>query len=94
MTREEIKEILEFEIRNCKTNLEKAVSLAKAGKINAAINRMDIAVMAKNCALQRHAQLWTTTKGNITDEEFELLAEAETLNNLIRKAEKTRRQYR
>lgn len=94
MTRKEIKELLEVEIKNCKANLDKAVNLAKEGKMNAAINRMDIAVMAKNCALQRHAQLWTTTKGNITDEEFELLAEAETLNNLIRKAEKTRRQYR
>ncbi|WP_311482535.1 transcriptional regulator [uncultured Anaerococcus sp.] len=94
MTREEIKELLEVEIKNCKANLDKAVNLAKEGKMTAAINRMDIAVMAKNCALQRHAQLWNTTKGNVTEEEFELLAEAETLNSLIRKAEKTRRQYR
>lgn len=94
MTREEIKELLEVEIKNCKANLDKAISLAKEGKMSAAINRMDIAVMAKNCALQRHSQLWDTTKGNVTEEEFELLAEAETLNSLIRKAEKTRRQYR
>lgn len=94
MTREEIKELLEVEIKNCKANLDKAVNLAKEGKMNAAINRMDIAVMAKNCALQRHAQLWNTAKGNVTEEEFELLAEAETLNSLIIKAEKTRRQYR
>ena len=94
MTREEIKELLEVEIKNCKANLDKAVNLAKEGKMNAAINRMDIAVMAKNCALQRHSQLWDTAEGNVTEEEFELISEAETLHSLIRKAEMTRRQYK
>lgn len=88
--KKEILERLETEIKACKRHLENGIKKAKERKIGSAINFLDIAQTAKKCADQAHEELWKVSKGNLTDEEFELFAEAEaeTLDRELEKAYK------
>ena len=45
-------------------------------------------VAAKKCADQLHEELWEVSKGNLTDEEFQLFTESETLERELKKAYK------
>lgn len=77
--KQEILERLETEIKTCKKYAENGVKKAKEGKIGSAISLLDIAETAKKCADQVHEELWEVSKGNLTDEEFQLFAESEIL---------------
>lgn len=79
---------LELGIASCKINTEGAILQAKKGKIELAINHLEIAVAATKCVNNAHDELWEETKGELTNEEFELFAEAETLYFKILKAHK------
>ena len=77
---------LEIEVKACKRYTERAVENAREGKIGTAINNLEIANTAKTCALQVHEELWEVSEGKLTDEEFELFAQAETLGRELQKA--------
>lgn len=77
---------LDREVKACKHYTANAIRKAEEGKIGAAINMLDIAQMAKACAMQAHEEFWKVSKGNLNDVEFELFADAETLSKEIRKA--------
>lgn len=79
---------LQIETENCKRYARNAAKKAKEKKIGAAINLFDIAKMAKTCADQVHEKLWEVSKGKLTDEEFEIFSESETLYKEIDKAYK------
>lgn len=76
---------LEREVKACKHYTANAIRKAKEGKIGAAINMLDIAQMARTCAMQAHDELWKVSKGKLNDTEFKLFAGAETLSQEIRK---------
>lgn len=84
--KKQLLERLEIEIKACKRYVERAKEKAKEGKIGTAINNLEIANTAKNCALQVHEELWEVSEGNLTDEEFELFTKAETLEREVQKA--------
>lgn len=86
--KKELLERLEKEVKACKRYAESSIKMAKERKIGSAINLLDIANTAKKCADQVHEKLWEASKGNLTGEEFELFAEAETLDKEIQKAYK------
>lgn len=82
----EILQRLTREVKACKHYTANAIRKAEEGKIGAAINMLDIAQMAKACAMQAHDGLWKVNGGKLSSKEFELFADAETLNKEIRKA--------
>ncbi|OLR65181.1 transcriptional regulator [Peptoniphilus porci] len=84
--KQEILERLETEVKACKRYAENGVKKAKEGKIGLAINFLDIAQTAKKCANQAHEDIWEVSQGKLTDEEFELFAEAETLDRELQRA--------
>ena len=57
----------------------------KKRKVGLAINFLDIAVTAKKCADRLHDELWKVSDGKLTEEEFKIFCEAETLNQEINK---------
>lgn len=77
---------LSVEVKACKRYAEGSIEKAKEGKLSSAINLLDIANTAKECADQVHEELWEASKGNLSDKEYELFCEAETLDREIRKA--------
>lgn len=79
-------ERLEREVEACKRYAENSIIKAKERKIGSAINLLEIAKTAKTCADQAHEELWEASKGNLTEEEFKLFAESETLGLLVKKA--------
>ena len=81
-------ERLEAEVKACKRYAESSIKKSKEGKTGAAINLLAIAGTAKKCTDQVHEELWEVSKGNLTDEEFQLFAESETLDRKIKKAYK------
>lgn len=84
--KQELLERLEAEVKVCKKYAENGVKKAKEGKIGAAINLLDIAGTAKKCADQAHEDLWEVSQGKLTDEEFQLFAETETLDRELQRA--------
>lgn len=86
--KKELLKRLETEVKACKRYAENSIKMAKEGRIGSAINLLEIANTAKKCADQVHEELWETSKGNLTDEEFELFAESETLDRELQKAYK------
>lgn len=84
--KKEILERLETEVKACKRYAESSIKKAKEGMIGSAINLLEIAQTANTCADQLHEELWEISNGNLTDEEFELFCESETLGRVIRKA--------
>ena len=86
--KQEILERLQTEVKACKRYAESSIKKAKEGKIGSAINLLDIAVTAKKCADQAHEELWKESQGKLTDEEFEIFCEEETLYQDINKAYK------
>lgn len=84
--KQEIVKRLETEVEACKRYAENAIIKAKERKIGSAINLLDMAQTAKTCADQVHEELWEESQGNLTDEEFELFSEAETLGRELQKA--------
>lgn len=84
--KEELLERLEIEVKACKRYTERAKENARKEKIGTAINNLEIANTAKTCALQVHEELWEVSKVNLTDEEFELFAQAETLEREVQEA--------
>lgn len=90
----DILERLETEVKTCKRYAENSMKKAKEGKIGSAINLLDIANTAKTCADQAHEELWEVSQESLTDEEFELFAESETLAIDIQKAYKAIQQAR
>lgn len=85
---------LDREVKACKHYTANAIRKAEEGKIGAAINMLDIAQMAKACAMQAHEELWKVNKGKLSDKEFELFSAAETLSQKIRKAYQVIKQAR
>lgn len=77
---------LAIEVKACKRYAESSIKKAKEGKIGSAINLLDIAQTAKTCADQAHEELWKVTEGKLTNKEFKLFAEAESLDKDIQKA--------
>ena len=86
--KKDIIERLETEVKACKRYSENSIKKSKEGNIGSAINLLDIAGTAKKCADQVHEKLWEVSKGNLTDEEFQLFAESETLERELKKAYK------
>ncbi len=86
--KKDLLERLEAEVKACKRYAESSIKKSKEGKTGAAINLLDIAGTAKKCADQVHEELWEVSKGNLTDEEFQLFAESETLDRELKKAYK------
>lgn len=41
--------------------------------------------MARQCAEQAHENLWEESNGDLTEEEFEVFCEAETLGMVVKK---------
>lgn len=83
--KQEILERLEIEVNACKRYAENSVKKAKKGKVGSAINFLDIAVTAKKCADRLHDEFWEISAGKLTEEEFKIFCEAETLNQEINK---------
>ena len=81
-------ERLEIEVKACKRYAENSIKKSKKDKIGLAINFLEIAGIAKKCADQVHEELWEVSKGNLTNEEFQLFAESETLDRELKKAYK------
>lgn len=86
--KKDILERLETEIKACKRYAENSIKKSREGNIGSAINLLNIAGTAKKCADQVHEELWEVSKGNLTDEEFQLFADSETLDREIKKAYK------
>ncbi len=86
--KKDILERLETEIKACKRYAENSIKKSREGNIGSAINLLDIAGTAKKCADQIHEELWVVSKGNLTDEEFQLFADSETLDRELKKAYK------
>ena len=86
--KKDLLERLDTEVKACKRYAENSIKKSKEGKVGAAINLLDIAGTAKKCADQVHEELWEISKGNLTDEEFQLFAESETLDRELKKAYK------
>lgn len=84
--KKEILEKLEIEVKACKKYTESSIKKSKEGRIESAINFLEIAITAKKCASQAHEDLWNVSRGLLTDEEFELFAESETLDKQIQTA--------
>ncbi|WP_235860757.1 transcriptional regulator [Peptoniphilus porci] len=78
-------ERLETEVNACKRYAENSVKKVKKGKVGSAINFLDIAVTAKKCADRLHDEFWEVSDGKLTEEEFNIFCEAETLNQDITK---------
>ena len=83
--KQEIFERLDTEVNACKRYAENSVKKAKKGKFGLAIDFLDIAVTAKKCADRLHDELWKVSDGKLTEEEFKIFCEAETLNQKINK---------
>lgn len=83
--KKEILKRLEVEIKACQKYSENAEKKAKEGKFGLAINLLDIAEMARQCAAQAHEDLWKASDGKLTEEEFELFCRAETLDKTVQK---------
>lgn len=79
---------LQIETEACKKYARSAAKKAKEQKIGSAINLFDIAKMAKTCADQVHEELWEVSKVELTDEEFKIFTESETLRTELEKAYK------
>lgn len=77
---------LEIEMKACIKYAKASEEKAKEGKIGVAINLLDIAQTAKTCAEQAYDSLWELSKGNLTEEEFEIFCDSETLRQDINKA--------
>lgn len=76
---------LRRETETCKRYMKASRKKVKEGKIGAAISLLDIAQIAKTCAEDAHEALWSLSKGNLKDEEFESFCESETLGMEINK---------
>lgn len=85
---------LATEVKNCKRYALNAIKKAEEGKIGSAISMLDIAQTAKICAMQAHEELWKVSEGKLNSKEFELFAEAETLDEDIQKAYQAIKQAR
>lgn len=84
--KQEILQRLEIEVNACKRYAENSVKKAKKGKVGSAINFLDIAVTAKKCADRLHDEFWEISYGKLTEEEFKIFCETETLSREINKA--------
>nr|DAU21799.1 MAG TPA: hypothetical protein [Caudoviricetes sp.] len=77
---------LATEVKACRRYALNVIKKAEEGKINSAICMLDIAQTAKTCAAQAHKELWKVSGGKLNSKEFELFADAETLDEDIQKA--------
>lgn len=77
---------LTSEVKACRRYTLNAIKKAEEGKISSAISMLDIAQTAKTCASKAHEELWKVSEGKLNDTEFELFADAETLDKDIQKA--------
>ncbi len=84
--KQEILERLKIEVKACKKYTESSIKKSKEGRIGSAIDFLEIAITAKKCASQAHEDLWNASHGILTNEEFELFAESETLDKQIQTA--------
>lgn len=92
--KEETLQRLAIEVKACRRYALNAVKKAEEGKISSAISMLDIAQTAKTCAMQAHEELWNLSEGKLNDTEFELFADAETLDKDIQKAYQAIKQAR
>ncbi|WP_421793146.1 transcriptional regulator [Gardnerella sp. KA00127] len=92
--KKEILQRLTNEVKNCRRYALNAIKKAEEGKIGSAISMFDIAQTAKTCALKAHEELWKASEGKLNSEEFELFADAETLDEDIQKAYQAIKQAR
>ena len=86
--KKEIFKRLEAQVSACKRYAESSIKKSRQGNIGTAIDLLDIAQSAKICADQAHEKLWEESQGNLTNYEFELFAESETLDRNLKKAYK------
>lgn len=77
---------LKIEMEACRRFAKSSEERAKERKIGFAIRLLDNAQMAKECADKAHEALWELSGGNLTDEEYEIFCDAETLRMDINKA--------
>lgn len=77
---------LQIETKAAKKYANLAFEKAMEGKRSSAINFLDIAQTAKKCADQAHEALWELSQGKLTEKEFEIFCEAETITLDINKA--------
>ncbi len=82
----DILERLETEVNACKRYAENSIKNAKKGKVGSAINFLDMAVIAKKYADRLHVEFLEVSYGKLTEEEFKIFCEAETLSQEINKA--------
>ncbi|HEK9107210.1 TPA: hypothetical protein SUB18_000901 [Streptococcus equi subsp. zooepidemicus] len=85
-TREEAKQSCIVEAQAVE-RFSKATEKAMAnGNQSWAYDMADIAKTALDCARLAHEALWSLTKGNLTEEEFEAFAKAEEVELTFKKA--------
>ncbi len=85
---------LTSEVKACRRYTRNAIKKAEEGKISSAISMLDIAQTAKTCAMQAHEELWKVSEGKLNSKEYELFADAETLDKDIQKAYQAIKQAR
>lgn len=80
---------LKAETKACKKYLALAEKSIEEGMVAKAINFFDIAQTAKKCAEQAHNALVEFANDELSNEEFEVICEAETLRVEISKVHQT-----
>ena len=86
MTKQDLVKRLEIETRACINFSNKAKAFAKEGNISKAWDILNVAKCALTCTNQVHEQLWELTKGNLTDEEFDIFCQSESVSTLFNQA--------
>lgn len=89
MTKRNLVKRLKLETEAALKYSQSAVRFAQDGKMSKAMNMLDIAKCAVICANDVHEQLWDVSKGNLTDKEFEIFCESETVSTVFKNAVKT-----
>lgn len=88
MTKQDLLERLEIETRACINFSNRAKAFAKEKNIRKAWDMLDTAKCALTCTNQVHEQLWELTKGDLTDEEFDIFCQSETVSTVFNQAVK------
>ena len=65
---------------------KKAIEFAKEGRIKTAWNMIDVAQCALTCTKRAHEELWNLTNGDLTEEEFEIFCNSETVTTVFNNA--------
>ncbi|EHI69959.1 hypothetical protein ACVRY7_05535 [Streptococcus ictaluri] len=76
-TKENAKELLQVEMNWVNKFSQKVKEHVDAKENRLATSYVERLCMARECLSQAHTELWEVSEGKLTDEEFELLSDAE-----------------